>query len=104
MALAAGKPVDAPQGGLAADSLAPQRIGGEVFPIARRYVAQMVLVEDAEMVDAQRALWDVLRVVVEPGAAAPIAALLSKRYVPAPGERVGALLSGANTTAVRFEE
>jgi threonine dehydratase len=103
MALAAGKPVDAPQGGLAADSLAPQRIGSEVFPIARRFVAQVVLVDDAALVRAQHVLWDVLRLVVEPGAAAPIAALLTRSYVPKPGERVAALLSGANTTAVRFD-
>ena len=46
MALAAGRPVDAPAGGLAANSLAPKRIGELVFPIAQRYVAPAVLVED----------------------------------------------------------
>ena len=39
MALAAGRPVDAPAGGIAADSLAPKRIGELVFPIAQRHVA-----------------------------------------------------------------
>ena len=52
---------------------------------------------------AQLALWDGLRVVAEPGGAAAFAALLSGRYVPSPGERVGVLLCGANTTAVRFD-
>jgi threonine dehydratase len=103
MALAAGHPVDAPAGGLAADSLAPNRIGELVFPIAQRYVAGAILVEDEAIATAQRALWETARIVAEPGAAAPLAALLSKAYVPANGERVGILVSGANTTAVAFD-
>jgi threonine dehydratase len=47
-------------------------------------------------------LWDVLRVVAEPGGAAAFAALLSKKYQPNPGERVGVLVCGGNTTAVDF--
>ena len=102
MALAAGHPVDAPAGGIATDSLAPKRIGERVFPVAQRYVAAAVLVEDEAIAAAQRTLWETARIVAEPGAAAPLAALLSKAYVPARGERVGILVSGANTTAVAF--
>ena len=102
MALSAGRPVDAPAGGLAADSLAPKRIGELVFPIVQRYVAAAVLVEDEAIARAQRTLWEATRIVAEPGAAAPLAALLDKAYVPARGERVGILVSGANTTAVSF--
>jgi threonine dehydratase len=40
--------------------------------------------------------------VTEPGGATTFAALLSGRYVPEPGERVMALVCGANTTAVKF--
>jgi threonine dehydratase len=101
-ALAAGRPVDAPAGGIAADSLAPRRIGELVFPIARRHVPQTVLVADDAIAAAQQTLWETLRIVAEPGAAAPMAALLSGAYVAAPGERVGVLVSGANTTAVAF--
>jgi len=103
MALVAGCPVDAPAEGLAADSLAPKRIGELVFPIARRHVAAALLVEDEAIAGAQRTLWEATRIVAEPGAAAPLAALLSKAYVPARGERVGILVSGANTTAVCFD-
>ena len=52
---------------------------------------------------AQKALWDNVRVVSEPGGAAAVAALLSGRYVPAPGERIAVLVCGANTTAVQFD-
>jgi threonine dehydratase len=44
-----------------------------------------------------------LRVVAEPGGATAFAALLSERYRPARGERVGVIISGGNTIAVNFE-
>jgi threonine dehydratase len=101
-ALKAGRPVDAPAGGIAADSLAPRQVGQLMFPIAQRHVAEAVLVSDDAIRDAQRRLWDVLRVVAEPGGATALAALLSGRYMPAKDERVAVLLCGANTTAVDF--
>jgi threonine dehydratase len=101
-ALKAGAPVDAPAGGIAADSLAPRRIGEQVFPIARRYVQSVVLVSDDAIRDAQRRLWDSLRVAVEPGGAAAAAAVLCGAYRPSPGEHIGIVLSGANTDAVAF--
>jgi threonine dehydratase len=103
-ALAAGRPVDAETGGIAADSLSPRCVGDLVYPIAQQEVDRVVLVSDAAIVAAQRALWDVIRVVAEPGAAAPFAALISGAYVPAPGERIGVVVSGANTTAVDFAD
>ena len=102
-ALAAGHPVDAPAGGLAADSLAPRQVGQLMFPIARDNVDRVVLVTDDAIRQAQEKLWSTLRVVTEPGGAAAFAALLSGRYKPSAGERVAVLLCGANTTAVRFE-
>jgi threonine dehydratase len=101
-ALEAGRPVDAETGGIAADSLAPRRIGDLVFPIAKANVERVVLVRDDAIVAAQQALWDGARIVAEPGAAAPFAALVGGAYVPGPGERVGVVVSGANTTAVDF--
>ncbi len=102
-ALEAGRPVDAPVGGIAADSLAPRRIGERNFPILRDTVAEVALVTDDEIRAAQRRLWDLLRLVAEPGGAAPFAALLAGKIQTRPGERVGVLLSGGNTTAVDFE-
>jgi threonine dehydratase len=102
MALAAGRPIDAPAGGIAADSLAPRQVGEMMFPIARDRVAASILVEDDAIRAAQYALWDRLRIVAEPGGAAAFAALLSGRYRPAADERVAVLLCGANTDAVSF--
>lgn len=96
-AFEAGEPVDAPTGSIAADSLAPRRIGALVYPIASRYVERAVLVSDDDIRAAQASLWERARVVAEPGGAAAYAALLSGTYRPQAGERVVAVVSGGNT-------
>jgi threonine dehydratase len=101
-ALEAGRPVDAPAGGIAADSLAPRRVGELMFPIARAHVERVALVSDVAIRRAQDALWQTTRIAAEPCGAAALAALLSGVYVPAPGERVGVVVCGGNTTAVNF--
>jgi threonine dehydratase len=102
-ALAAGEPVDAEANGIAADSLAPKRVGKIMFPFAQAFVDRSVLISDDDIRAAQLALWDKIRVVTEPGGAAAFGALLSGKYTPAPDERVAVLVCGANTTAVRFD-
>jgi threonine dehydratase len=101
-ALEAGHPVEAEAGGIAADSLAPKSVGELMFPIAQRWVDRVMLVSDDAIAAAQRALWNTLRVATEPGGAAAFGALLCGAYRPLPGERIGVLLCGANTTAVQF--
>jgi threonine dehydratase len=92
----AGRPADAPAGSVAADALAPRRVGELVFPIAEAYVEDVVLVDDASIIAAQRALWRGLRIAAEPAGSVGVAALLSGAYKPAHGERVGVVISGAN--------
>ncbi|MGX5802859.1 threonine/serine dehydratase [Bradyrhizobium sp. Arg314] len=101
-ALEAGQPVDAPAEGIAADSLAPKRVGEMMFPIAEAFVERSILVSDDDIVAAQKALWDRVRIIAEPGGAAAFAAMLSGRYVPADGERVSVLVCGSNTNPVNF--
>ena len=96
-AMRAGRPVDAPAGSIAADSLAPRRVGELMFPIAREWVDRVVLVTDDAIRAAQQTMWDALRLVVEPGGAAAFAALHSGAYVPRAGERIGIVVSGGNT-------
>ncbi|HEX6957807.1 MAG TPA: threonine/serine dehydratase [Ferrovibrio sp.] len=104
MALQAGQPVEAPAGGIAADSLAPRQVGRLMFPIAQRYVAESVLVSDEAIQQAQAVLWDKLRLVAEPGGAAAFAALLSGRYRPKPDEKLAVLVCGGNPTSTDFIE
>jgi threonine dehydratase len=101
-ALEAGRPVDAEADGIAADSLAPRRVGELTFPIAQKYVERVLLVTDEEIQAAQQVLWKEMRIVAEPGGAAAFAALLSKKYKPVNSERIGVLVCGGNTDAVTF--
>jgi threonine dehydratase len=91
-----GRPADAPAEGVAADALAPRRVGELVFPITQAYVEDVVLVGDAAILAAQRALWQAARIAAEPAASVGIAALLTGAYKPVPGERVAVVISGAN--------
>ena len=97
LALSAGRPVDSPAGGIAADSLAPRQVGQQMFPIAKEYVHDSLLVSDDEIVAAQRRLWEAVRIVAEPGGATAFAGLLSGKYKPERGERVGVIVCGGNT-------
>jgi threonine dehydratase len=101
-AFEAGRPVDAPAEGIAADSLAPKRVGEMMFPIAEAFVERSILVSDDDIIAAQKALWDRVRIISEPGGAAAFAAILSGRYTPAPGERVAVLVCGANANPAKF--
>jgi threonine dehydratase len=96
-ALLAGEPVPAPVGGLAADSLGARQVGAVMFPIARSYVSQAVLVPDTAIKSAQAWLWETLRIIAEPGGATALAALLSGRFRPPPDARVGVVVCGGNT-------
>jgi len=99
-AMRAGRPVDAEAGSVAVDSLAPRRVGELTFAIIRQNAAQVLLVDDDAILRTQQLLWETLRVVAEPGGCAALAALVSGRCEPAPGESVAVVISGANTTAV----
>ena len=95
-ALRVGHPVEAPVGGLAADSLGARQVGGLMFPIAQAHVAAAVLVPDSAIAQAQRVIWDRLRLIAEPGGATALAALLCGAFTPPEGARVGVLVCGAN--------
>ncbi|HEX6843786.1 MAG TPA: threonine/serine dehydratase [Actinomycetota bacterium] len=95
-ALATGEPLDVEVGGPAADSLGARRAGRIGFAIARRHVDRVVLVPDDAIVEARRLSWEETKVLPEPGAAAPLAALVSGAYVPAPEERVALVVCGGN--------
>ena len=101
-ALQAGAPVDVPVQSVAADSLGARRVGALNLAIAQAFVAKIVLVPDAAIVEAQRRLWRDVAIVAEPGGAAALAALLSGAYRPEKGERVGVLVCGANVDLAAF--
>ncbi len=96
-AIAAGGPVDVEVGGVAADSLGARRLGDLAFAATLAEAPVSVLVTDDDVVAARQRLWDDHRIASEHGAATALAALLSRSYVPADGERVAVVVCGANT-------
>ena len=102
-AFEAGRPVEA-EAGAAWPRIRwhQRRVGELVFPIARKYVHDTVLVTDDAIGQAQLALWRTFRVVTEPGGAAALSALTSGAYQARSAERVGVIVSGGNTTCRRL--
>jgi threonine dehydratase len=99
-ALAAGAPVGHASAGIAADSLGPPQIGRFGFETALTHGTGSVLVSDEAVVEAQRFLWQRLRVLAEPGASAALAALMSGAVRPHPGSTVVVVVSGGNNPAI----
>jgi threonine dehydratase len=95
-ALGAGEPTPVEVRGIAADSLGAAQIGGAPWDVVSRYVHDAVVVQDEDIRAAQRAIWDGLRLVAEPGGAAALAALRTGAYRPEPGEHVVVVVCGAN--------
>jgi threonine dehydratase len=95
-AIAAGEPVVVPVGGLASDSLGAAQVGDHTFPIVRDRVERMILVTEDQIREAQRVLWEDVRLIVEPGGAAAFAAIRSGAYPVSPADRICIVLSGAN--------
>jgi len=70
-------------------------LGTLTFPIIRRYVERIVTVEEESIVAAMRHVWERMKVLIEPSAAVPLAAIL-EGGVEAGGKRIGIILSGGN--------
>jgi threonine dehydratase len=96
-AMLVGRPLDCPVSGLAADSLGARQVGALMFPIAQSFVTGAVLVTDEQIAATQRLLWEQMRLIAEPGGATALAALVSGRFDPPQGARVGVVICGGNT-------
>ena len=95
-ALESGRPVDVPVSGIAADSLGTRRVGTIAFEVARMRVDRCLTVSDDAIRAAQRAIWNELHQLAEPGGAAALAAVMTGAYRPEPEERVVVLVCGCN--------
>jgi threonine dehydratase len=95
-ALRAGAPVDVEVAGVAADSLGARQIGAVPWAVVRHFVDDAVVVADDDIRAAQRAIWDDLRLISEPGGAAALAAIRTGAYRPTRGERVAVAVCGSN--------
>lgn len=99
-ALDAGERVAVEVGGVAADSLGAATVGRYAFAVASDLGAEPVAVSDDDILTARRWLWERCRVLAEPGAAAPLAALMTGAVRVHPGDTVVAVVSGGNNPEI----
>ena len=95
-ALQAGRPVDVGVSGLGSDSMGAKRIGAAPWVMIRQFVDEAVVVSEDDLRATQRELWQLFRLVAEPGGAAALAAIRSGAYRPSPEERVVVVVCGSN--------
>lgn len=86
--------LDGPAPDTIADGLRT-RLGDKTFREIREHVDDVVTVSEGAIVQAMRSLWENLKVVVEPSAAVPYAAIIEQK-LPVAGKRVGIILTGGN--------
>lgn len=70
-------------------------VGERPFQLIRKYVTDIATVTDEEIIQAMLLVWQVLKIIIEPSCAVPVAVLLQKK-LPLQGQRIGVILSGGN--------
>ena len=100
--LAAGRRIAIEVPATIADALQVTTPGELTFAINRELLDAIVTVSDDELVEAMRFGFERLKLVLEPGGAAGLAALLSRRVDLDRAARVGVILSGGNVDPERF--
>ncbi len=96
MSLDQGHAVRVDQVHSVADGLAPPMAGELNFAVVERFVDDVVLVSDEEIVSAMGRILEATKLLVEPSGAAAVAALLARRIPVNPSDTVVAVLSGGN--------
>lgn len=99
-AVAAGEPVDRVAAGVAADALGPLSIGRHAFETARALGAVPLLVTEEAIVEARKFLWERLRVLAEPAASVPLAAVMSRVLPVEAGATLALVVSGGNNPTI----
>ena len=99
-ALAAGAPVAEPSSGVAADALGPPQIGEHAFAVASSAGVSVPLVPEDAILAARSWLWHRVRVLAEPAACVPLAAVRSGLVPVAAGETVVLVVSGGNNATL----
>lgn len=70
-------------------------LGDINFPIIQKYIDQILLVEEEDILIALRLVWERMKIIIEPSCAVPVAALLTNTDMFR-GKKVGIILSGGN--------
>jgi threonine dehydratase len=100
VARVAGRPVPHASAGAAADSLGPPQIGRLAYETAAAHDTDSLLVTEEEVLAARRFLWEGVRVLAEPGASVPMAAVMAGKVAAQPGSTVVVVVSGGNNPGI----
>lgn len=92
--LQAGKIIPSSSPRTIADGLLTS-LGSKTFPIIRKHVTAILTVSDKEIIKAMRLVWERMKIIIEPSAAVPLAALL-KHKAQFTNKRVGIIFSAGN--------
>ncbi len=104
MSLDQGHAVRVDQVHSVADGLAPPMAGELNFAVVERFVDDVVLVSDEEIVSAMGRILEATKLLVEPSGAAAVAALLARRIPVSPSDTVVSVLSGGNIGPSQIRE
>ncbi len=96
-ALAHGLDMDIKPSGITANSLGAPHLGNLPFGVLKQHNRLSLIVTDTQIKDAQRMLWDKMRIIAEPGGVTALAALTAGVYTPQKDERVGVVICGGNS-------
>jgi threonine dehydratase len=77
-----------------ADGLRTQ-LGDQNFPIIRKFVSKIIRVEEKEIIEAMKFIWERMKIVIEPSSAVAVAALF-RNCSEFKNRKVGVILSGGN--------
>jgi threonine dehydratase len=99
-----GEPTEVPNAESVADGIAANKPGKVTFPIIRKYVDDVLLVSEREIVEAMAHLFEQDKLVVEPAGAVAVAALRRYGNPAHAGRNIVAILSGGNVEPKRFQE
>jgi len=98
--LKAGKIIPSEHPRTIADGLLTS-LGSRTFPILSRHLERIVTVSDAAIIQAMRHVWERMKIIIEPSAAVPLAAIMESDWGQS-GKQVGVIFSGGNLNLDRM--
>ena len=71
------------------------QIGTKTFPVIQDLVDEIITIEENEVIDSLRMIWERLKIIVEPSCSIALALVLKKKHL-FKGQNVGLIMSGGN--------
>jgi len=70
-------------------------LGDKTFPIIRKFVSEIITVEEDSIIESMRTIWERMKIIIEPSSAVPLASILENKSKFA-NKNIGIILSGGN--------